>query len=229
MKNKLFNINALDLMDKMIENKVKVDHIITDPPFNISKDNNFATMGRQSLDFGEWDKNFDQESWIIKASKVIKDGGSIVIFNGWKNMGDIAKTLENNGFLVKDILRWIKSNPMPRNRDRRYITDYEFAIWATKGKDWTFNRIDENYQRPEFKYPAPGNSVRIHPNQKSYELIKEILMIHTNVGDTIFDPFSGSGTISKVCIENGRNFIASEMNKEFYEKSIKYISEKFVK
>jgi tRNA G10 N-methylase Trm11 len=32
---------AMELMDKMIEKELKVDCIITDPPYNISKDNNF--------------------------------------------------------------------------------------------------------------------------------------------------------------------------------------------
>lgn len=35
-----------------------VDAIITDPPYNISRDNNFASMGRAGIDFGEWDHTF---------------------------------------------------------------------------------------------------------------------------------------------------------------------------
>ena len=39
---------------------------------------------------------------------------------------------------------------MPRNRDRRFITDYEFAVWAVKkGGKWTFNRLSDTYERPK--------------------------------------------------------------------------------
>jgi site-specific DNA-methyltransferase (adenine-specific) len=48
------------------------------------------------------------------------------------------------------MIRLKKTNPMPRNRDRRYITDYEVAIWLTRGK-WIFNRQNEKYERPEFE------------------------------------------------------------------------------
>ena len=148
---KLFNCDAMELMDKMIEKKLKVDCIITDPPYSISKDNNFNTMGRAGIDFGEWDKEFDLYSWIEKASKIVSKDGSMIIFNDWKNIGEIAKYCEDVGFEIKDMLRWDKTNPMPRNRDRRYVTDFEVAVWVVKkGSKWTFNRQDENYQRCKF-------------------------------------------------------------------------------
>ena len=129
-----------------------IDAVIADPPYNISKDNNFTTMGRAGIDFGEWDKNFDLISWIKVSEPLLKKGGNIVIFNDWKNMTNITKELENIGFDIKDLIRWEKTNPMPRNRDRRFITDYEVAVWAVKkGEKWTFNRIDKTYERPEIK------------------------------------------------------------------------------
>ena len=36
-----------------------VDLVLTDPPYNIARDNNFKTMGRSGIDFGEWDKGAD--------------------------------------------------------------------------------------------------------------------------------------------------------------------------
>ena len=83
-----------------------LNHIITDPPYNISKDNNFKTMGRAGIDFGEWDKCFDLTKWIDLVSNKIKKGGNIVIFNDWKNLSYICEALENNGFEVKDMIRW---------------------------------------------------------------------------------------------------------------------------
>jgi len=48
---KLEHWDAFELMDKMIEEGVKVDAIITDPPYNIARDNNFHTMWRSWIDF----------------------------------------------------------------------------------------------------------------------------------------------------------------------------------
>ena len=128
-------------MKALVKQGVKVDAIITDPPYNISKANNFSTMKtakRQGVDFGEWDKGFDLISWLDIADKLLKDGGNIVIFNSFLNIGNIAKALESRGYAIKDLIRWIKPNPMPRNMSSRFVSDYELAIWCVKGKKkWT--------------------------------------------------------------------------------------------
>jgi DNA modification methylase len=134
--------DCLEVM-KQIPDK-SVDLVLTDPPYNIARENNFSTMGRAGIDFGEWDKGFDLFSYIDQVSRVLNKDGSFVVFNAWRNLGAIADYAEKQGFETKDMIRLEKSNPMPRNRDRRYITDYECAIWFVKEKaKWTFNRQDD--------------------------------------------------------------------------------------
>lgn len=192
-----------------------VDAIITDPPYNIARDNNFHTMGRSGIDFGEWDKNADIFSYIKSASRVLNNNGSFIVFNDWKNLGDIVKVAEKYGFDTKDMLRLEKTNPMPRNRDRRYITDYECAIWFVKKKaKWVFNRQDPAYQRPKFVHSVDKG---LHPTQKSLKLMEELVNIHTNVGDTVFDPFMGSGTTGVACKNTKRKFIGIEMDNNYFE------------
>jgi len=41
----------------------------------------------------------------------------------------------------------------------------------------------------------------IHPHEKPESLIKRLILLHSNVGDTVFDPFCGSGTIPRVANE----------------------------
>lgn len=194
-----------------------VDHIITDPPYGVSKKNNFHTMGRSGIDFGEWDKDFDQTAWLDEAYRVLKKGGSLIIFNGWRNLGHIANYGEEIGFTIKDIIRWIKQNPMPRNRDRRYIVDFEFAIWMVKDGKWVFNRLNDTYDRPEYNYPTvAGKEKTIHTTQKPVALMEEMIRRHTNEGQIILDPFMGSGTTGEACINTGRDFIGIELNEEYF-------------
>lgn len=180
-------------------------------------DNNFKTMGRAGIEFGEWDKDFDILGWIRPAISILKNGGNIIIFNDWKNMSYIKDELEKNGCLIKEMIQWRKTNPMPRNRDRLYVTSCEFAIWATKGKGWTFNRQRDTYENTIFDYPVVHSSKRLHPTQKPLELIKDLIKIHSNEGDTILDPFMGSGTTAEGCINTNRKFIGFEMDNTYYE------------
>ena len=203
-----------------------IDFLLADPPYNITRDNNFDTMGRSGIDFGEWDRGFDQFKWLNEIPRILNKNGSVVIFNDWKNIGEISKYLEKLGFDIKDMLRWEKSNPMPRNRDRRYITDFECAIWLTKQRaKWVFNRISNTYQRPKFNYSIVSGKEKLHTTQKPVGLIEELLNIHTNENDIILDPFMGSGTTAIACINTNRNYIGFEKDTTYFEIANKRIEE----
>lgn len=214
-KCKIINGDCLKILKAIPDNYV--DLILTDPPYNISKDNNFRTMGRNGIDFGEWDHEADLTTWLSVASRVLKSGGSLVIFNDWKNLPEIAKVCESNGLVLKDLLRWKKNNPMPRNRDRRYVVDYEFAIWLVKKGKWTFNRQNEKYQRPEFEYPIVSAKERKHPTQKPVELMEDLIKIHSNENDIVLDPFMGSGSTGVGALNLNRKFIGIEIVDEYFE------------
>lgn len=51
-----------------------------------------------------------------------------------------------------------------------------------------------------------------------------IIRIHTNKGDTVLDPFMGSGTTGVACVTRGRGFIGIEKNKKYFD-----IAEKRIK
>ncbi len=210
-------------MDKLIAEGIKVDAVITDPPYNISKKNNYSTLlnkngklaNRQGIDFGEWDKGFDLFSYIDKVERLVDSNGSFIVFMSWKQISNILRYTEERGFVAKDLIRIEKSNPMPRNRDRRYIVDFEIAIWfVKKGAKWTFNRQDEKYERPKFVVPVGSG---LHPTQKNLSLMEWLIKIHTNKNDTILDPFAGSGTTLMACKSLGRNYIGIELSKDYCE------------
>ncbi|WP_084277179.1 DNA methyltransferase [Ureaplasma canigenitalium] len=203
------------------------DAIITDPPYNISRPNNFKSIGRSGIDFGRWDYQFNQVEWIRKITPLLKKGGSLIIFNDYKNLGEIAKVITECGLEVKDLIRWVKNNPMPRNVERRYVTDFEFALWATKGEKWTFNKPkNSKYLRPFYKFPVVGKSKdKIHPTQKSVDMLKNIINVHTNEGDLIFDPFSGSGSSLISSMLTNRVAIGCELDEKYFFDMKKRVAE----
>ena len=215
--NKIYNMDCLEGM-KLIPDK-SVDLVLTDIPFNISKDNNFKTMkdrtGRNGIDFGEWDKDFNESQLSVLQSK-IKNGGSIIIFHSFDQYAILKNVFDEMVF--KDEIVWEKTNPMPRNRDRRYVSNIETASWyvSQKGK-WTFNRQSGNYDSCVFRYPSEsgGGFERYHPCQKNLKLIQQLILRHSNENDTVLDPFVGSGTTAVACINTNRNYIGFELSEEY--------------
>ena len=115
---------------------------------------------------------------------------------------------------------------MPRNIERRYVQDMEFAVWGVK-KDarWVFNK-DQNrpYMRSLIETGTVAGAERtIHPTQKSLKLMEEIIRTHTNEKETILDPFMGSGTTGVACLELNRKFIGIELDKKYFNITIERI------
>lgn len=220
------NCDYIEIVEELISQNRKVDLVLTDPPYCVSRDYQlgFSNMGRAGMNYGDWDYDFNQTDWLLKIIPIVRAGGSVIIFNDWKNFSYLVEVLEKNGFFIKDLIRWEKTNPMPRNVNSRYVGDCEMAIWAVKGnKGWTFNKpSDKPYLKPVYKTGVVlGKGKRIHPTQKSLELFEEILKVHSKEGDLIFDPFCGSGTTAVACKELNRNFIGSEIDSNYYQKAVK--------
>src|SRR5699024_12682074 len=108
--------DCLELL-KTLENG-SVNALITDPPYNIARDNNFTSMGRAGIDFGDWYKGFNLISWLPIAIEKLKKGSNIIIFTRWKNTTPIIKELEKNNNEAKDIKRIEKKKKKNRKRKK---------------------------------------------------------------------------------------------------------------
>ena len=63
----------------------------------------------------------------------------------------------------------------------------------------------------------------LHPTQKPEELLKRIIIASSNKGDTVLDPFLGSGTTAVIAKQLGRNWIGIEKSKKYVDMAKKRI------
>ena len=215
---KLLHGDCIQLIDNILDESI--DLILTDIPYNISQENNFQTMkdreGRNGIDFGKWDYDFDVSCLAIFQSKLRK-GGSLFLFHEYMQYADICNTLSK--LELKDRIIWEKTNAMIRNSERRYIANAEIASWYTKpGDTWVFNRQYSPYDGSVYRYPSEsgGGFDRYHPCQKPQALLEDIIKRHSNKGDTILDPFMGSGSTGVAAYNLDRNFIGIEIDNDYY-------------
>ena len=218
----LHNGDCIKIMQSLIEQNIKVDAVITDPPYNISRKTNFHTLkgaNRNGMDFGEWDKDFDITGYISTMSKLLKENANVVIFNCWENLYLIKKECEKNNIIIKRCLVLNKTNGAPFNRDRMFVNDVEFALWGiynskNKPTGWTFNRknpVEKCVMNTTVQY------LKFHPTMKDIKVISKLVDLLTNEGDTVLDCFMGSGTTGVACKQLERKFIGIEIDKNYFE------------
>lgn len=176
-------------------------------------------------DYGNWDSDFTLnvlDSFIKEYARVLKDNGSIIIFFDIWKISQLKELLEKHKFKQIRFIEWIKTNPQPLNSKVNYLTNCrEIALTAVKKSKPTFNSM---YDNGTYFYPLQGGKNRIHPTQKSLKLFEELILKHTNEGDTVIDTFLGGGTTAFACKNTKRNFKGTELNKEYYDKVIKILN-----
>lgn len=196
---------------------------LTDPPYAISRKTGFANIRNGierfavSMDFGEWDHaEIDIEALGHGLFRVLKRGGTAIIwYDIWK-LADLRCALESAGFGMFRQVIWQKTNPVPLNSKSTYLSNSrEMAVACVKGGKPTFHG---EYDNGVYDYPIPRhNGRRIHPTQKPVALFADLVKKHSDVGDLVIDPFLGSGTTAVAAWGEGRRFLGCDLSPTYVE------------
>ena len=221
---KFINDDCLKIMSTMEKNTI--DLILTDPPYIISRETNFskgggdeAKYGSISMDFGNWDwgEGIDMEKYFSEAYRILKKGGTIIMFYDIFKMETIKNIAEKLGFKQPRIGFWNKTNAVPINARINYLSNSrEYFISFCKGKKGVFNSY---YDKGVYDYPIVSGKERVHPTQKPYGLMCDLINVHSNPGDVVLDTFSGSGVTMRACKDLDRNGIGREIDEKYYQLS----------
>jgi DNA modification methylase len=169
------------------------------------------------MDFGEWDwgKGIDMEKYFTEAYRILKKGGTIIMFYDIFKIQTIKEIAEKIGFKQPRIGFWDKTNAVPVNARINYLSNArEYFISFCKGKKGTFNSY---YDKGVYQYPIVSGKERVHPTQKPYGLICDLINVHSNPGDVVLDTFSGSGVTMRACKNLNRNGIGIEIDEKYYQ------------
>lgn len=205
--NDVYNDDCISFIKRMEDGSV--DLTLTDIPYGVvNRDSN----GLRNLNKEEADiMTFDLQDFLSEVYRVTS--GTIIIFCSKEQISEIYKFFnhkqKNKLGTVRQLI-WEKTNPSPMNGQYVYLSGIENAVWFKK-KGGSFNAHCKN---PVFKY-ACGRS-KLHPTEKNHDLLKELILDNSDVGDIVFDPCTGSGSHLLVAKENDRQYLGVEINKEYF-------------
>ena len=119
-----------------------------------------------------------------------------------------------------DILLWQKSNALP-TYSNKYLSDKEYILYFHKGKGRNFPK---SYNDAKTIFTLPINSVEqkkySFPTVKPLTIVDTLIRNSSDEGETVFDPFLGSGTTAVAALLNNRSFIGCEINETVYNAAI---------
>lgn len=214
--------DALLEMPKILSNSI--DLVIVDPPYNLGKDygNNHDNEGfEEYLAFSE--------GWLREAHRVLKPTGTLYVFMGFRFISYLYEILDRKlGMFFSNWIVWHYTQGIGRTKG--FSPRHDDILMFTKTSDYIFNldsvRIPQKFYRErnnmrganpgdvwEFSHVHYCNENRqAHPTQKPEGLIERMILASSNEGQTVLDPFSGSGTTLRVCQQLNRRCIGIELN-----------------
>ena len=253
---KLYNGDCLEIMDRLIEEGVKVDCILCDLPY--------ATT------HAKWDKIININSMWDKINKLVYDK-SVIIFTAQNPFTSllVCSNLEmyNHSWVwekdkcanfqlakyqprkvTEDILVFTKGgftynsknkctyNPImtdrkprkPTNKTRRSNKMIELNPRPnpTTLKSDDNFKADKNYPSNKIYFPTEHIG-RYHPTQKPVDLLEYLIKTCTNENELILDFTMGSGSTGVACINTNRKFIGIELDENYFNIASKRIEEAF--
>ena len=204
-----------DCLERMAEiEDGSVDLAIIDPPYRMTKRGKSCRPNWMPSGMG--DNVFDGEipkvtDWISEVYRTISVGHAY-IFTNTVSLQETLNAATEVGFKLHNIISMIKDTGMP---NRWYYKQTELVLFMRKGKAIPINDYTsrDNYH---VKMPT-ARSGKLHITQKPLGFVSKIVENSSQPGQTVIDPFMGSGTTGVACANTNRNFIGIERDTNYFQ------------
>lgn len=248
VKYNLYNDDCLEVMQQLIDNGIKVDAVITDPPYGTSA--------------CKWDFIIDPSKMWDCLSELIKPHSPIILFSV---QPFTTKLISSNFENFKYQLIWKKNvptglnqakyrpmryheevlvfntdsqstyNPIMKERVGAHKECYRYDHYCGDNNHMKMNKVKRRYD-PDFVQPSsvlefnvvPNRKGKLHPTQKPVDLMEWLIKTYTNEGDTVLDFTMGSGTTGVACKNTNRNFIGIELDEKYFKIAEERISNEVI-
>ena len=237
LKNQLL---CQDSRDMSIIPSNSVHHMITSPPYNVSK---------------EYDDNLSLQEYLSLLRDVFKEVYRVLVPGGRAivNIANVGRkpyiplaTYVNTimielGFLMRGEIIWDKSasagsstawgsfqsasNPCLRDIHEYILVFSKGSFKLPRTKEERANGRDDTIEKQEFidltksiwRFPTASAKRIGHPAPFPVELPRRTIEFYTFAGDIILDPFMGAGSTAIAALETGRNYIGYDISKEYID------------
>lgn len=200
----------------------KPNTMITDPPYGVQYEADWRAnaKGRKKTEREENSnlKNDDRADWFDAYASAPCNVAYVWHASAFTDV--VMDGLRRAGFEIKQQIIWNKNVHALSRSD--YHWKHEPCWYAVKpGSDrkWKGGRTQMTVW--DIKSVIFDGGKTAHPTQKPAEIYTRPLEYHTNQGEYVYDPFSGSGTLAIACEKLGRRSLLMELDPKYCDVIIK--------
>lgn len=215
----IYNADCADVLPML--DPVALVH--ADPPYSLSvasDHENRKGKGTRRLNFFEGDEDWYRmtEGVVrrIEAASVLST--AVYAWCGHRQFGPIVDMFEQNGWHTRPLV-WRKLCPVPAPPGVGWDSAVELCVYAFRdGRQWTpptGTKVPNVIEADSYRHGQPGKVD--HPTQKPIATASLPIQYSTRPGDTVLDPFMGSGTTLRVAKDLGRKAIGIEIEERYCE------------
>ncbi len=226
--NKIIHGNNIEIMKQLIDEGIKINTIVTSPPYNLKgfKEGNIKPGGWHShIEYDNFDDNLPEEEYQRQQIEflnicydLIPDNGSM--FYNHKNRrykNKVSTPYEwilKSKFNIYQEIIWDRQGS-PDNNKLYFMDNTEKIFWLTKIKPKTFrNQLEKRFKINIWSI-HPGKKEYNHPAPYPTQIPLNCILMTTEEGDTVLDPYVGSGSTIEACIKTKRNYLGIDISEKY--------------
>lgn len=228
----LYNGDCLELIPAVQESLGSVGHVVCDPPYEASLHASKNSLrGPVRVDSGPDLKGLDFapidqiRTDVVQACEPICDGWFIA-FCTVEGVAQWADVINPSPMKYKRACIWVKPDSTPQLNGQGPAQGAECFVvaWCGKGHaKWNSGGKRGVYIHNTNSPTRHG----AHPTEKPVSLMRELIVDFTNEGQSVLDPFMGSGTTGVACAKLGRKFIGIEIDPDYFDIACRRIEDAY--
>lgn len=199
------------------------DMVMTDPPYLLTSGGKYGLM-RGAFDPEEYDNggqivpcNITWAQMMPMLYAALKDTAHAYVMCNNRHVQEMLTQADEAGFYFHNLLVWDKRTA---TANRWYMKNLEFVGFFSKGNAFQINDCGSKQLLYVPQVDESGgftDNGKPHPTEKPVLLMRHYVENSTQEGQTVFDPFMGSGTTGVACARSNRRFIGVEKDPRFFD------------
>lgn len=225
-----------DSMQLMQQLGLRVDALITDPPYSSGgmvrgdrmqspnakyTQSGPAQQAKHNVDFSGDNRDarswaFWVSCWVSLARQALRPGGYAMVFTDWRQLPALTDAFQAGGLVWRGLVPWDKTESSRAPHKGYFRHQCEYVVWGSNGP---LAIAEHGGPWPGLVRERVDHRKKLHMTGKPVELMQQLVQA-VPPGGVILDPFMGSASTGVAALQAGYRFIGFEQDRHYFDVAV---------